>query len=123
MPTTTIDAQFLRAVVLMTGFKPKRMQRVQAALLMLGFQPEDYTAADLPDELTEGSKHIAGAATGALVASGLLKVVGRIKSPEPKAKGRKLDLLRVVNIETAKTWLKANEFDVPEVKSLQRQLC
>ena len=117
--TTTLDAQFLRAVVLMTGFKPHRMQRVQAALLMLGFQGQDYTAADIPDELTEGSKHIAGAATGALVGTGLLKVVGRIKSPEAKAKGRKLDVLRLASVETAKAWLRANGFEIPDLKSLQ----
>ncbi len=120
--TTTLDAQFLRAVVLMTGFKPEKMRRVQAALLMLGFLNQDYTAADIPDELTEGSKHIAGAATGSLVAIGLLTVTRRIKSPEPKAKGRKLDVLRVTNFETAKAWLRGNGFDIPNVSTKQQLL-
>ena len=112
---TSLDPQFLRAVVLMTGFKPDKMRRVQAALLMLGLQGLDYTAADIPDELTEGSQHIAGAATGSLVAIGLLSVIGRIKSPDAKAKGRKLDLLRLLDVARARGWLKANGFEIPKV--------
>lgn len=119
-PTTTLDPQFLRAVVLLTGFKPHRMRRVQAALLMLGFTGQDYTAADIPDELTEGSRHIAGAATGSLIAIGLLTVTRREKSPEAKAKGRKLDVLRLTSIEKAKCWLRENQFEIPtETNQLQ----
>lgn len=112
--TTTLDPQFLRAVVLMTGFRPQRMARCQAALLMLGFSGQDYSAADLPAELTEGSRHIAGAATGSLIATGLLKVTRREKSPVASAKGRKLDILQLTSIETAKAWLKANGFQAPD---------
>ena len=119
MSTTTLDPQFLRAVVILTGFKPVPMKRVQAALLMLGFQNVDYTAADLPDELTGGSKHIAGAATGGLVATGLLTVVGRVKSPNENAKGRKLDLLRLTNVSKARSWLLANGFTVPDMQTNQ----
>ena len=114
---TSLDPQFLRAVVLMTGFKPDKMRRVQAALLMLGLQGLDYTAADIPDELTEGSKHIAGAATGSLVAIGLLSVIGRIKSPEAKAKGRKLDLLRIASRDKARCWLRSNGFEIPVMEN------
>ena len=100
--TTTLDASFLRTVVILTGFKPEKMRRCQAALLMIGFAGMDYSAADIPQELTEGSRHIAGAATGALVSIGLLNVVGRIKSPHDSAKGLKLDLLRLADIGKAK---------------------
>ncbi len=108
--TTTLDASFLRSVVLLTGFKPEKMRRCQAALLMIGFARMDYSAADIPAELTEGSKHIAGCATGALVSIGLLNVIRREKSPDPKAKGRKLDILRLADIGRAKAWLLANGF-------------
>ena len=111
--STTLDASFLRAVVMMTGFKPNRMRRAQAALLMLGFSGQDYSAADLPDEVTEGSRHLAGAATGSLISIGLLTVIRREKSPEKKAKGRKLDILQLTSIEKAKAWLRANQFEIP----------
>lgn len=96
----------------MTAHKPQAMRRAQAALLYLGLQGFEFTAADLPSEVTEGSQHIAGAATGALVAQGLLVVTGRIKSPKPEAKGRKLDVLRLPDDRraTAKHWLRANGF-------------
>jgi len=116
--STTLDAQFLRAVVLVTAFKPEPMKRAQAALLLLGLTGQDFTAAELPGEITGGSKHLAGAATGALVSEGLLDVVGRVKSPNPNAKGRKLDVLRIASgkWQTARTWLRVNGVEVPEEK-------
>jgi len=116
---TTLDAQFLRAVVLVTAFRPEPMKRAQAALLLLGLTGQDFTAAELPGEVTNGSKHLAGAATGALVSEGLLQVVGRVKSPNPNAKGRKLDVLRIApgKWNTARTWLTTNGVDVPESRS------
>jgi len=114
---TTLDPSFLRAVVLLSGFKPSRMLSAQAGLLYLALAGKlgDFTAANLPAELTDGSKHLAGAATGALIASGLLEVVGRIKSPNPSAKGRKLDLLRLGTLKrnTALRWLETNGFPPP----------
>lgn len=112
--TTTLEPEFLRAVVLLTAFKPDRMVRAQAALLMLGFNAVDFTAAHLPGEITDGNKHVAGAATGSLIAIGLLRVTGREKSPRKDAKGRKLDTLRLVSAEKAKAWLTANGFKAPE---------
>ena len=120
--TTTLDPSFLRSVVVMTMFSPKRMTRCQAALLMLGLNGGEFTAAALPGELTEGNRHVAGAATGSLVATGLLTVTGRIKSPIENAKGRKLDVLRLASVETAKTWLHANGFTIPEIYSPQMSL-
>ena len=121
MTTTTLDPSFLRAVCVMTMFSPNRMRRCQAALLMLGLDGGEFNATNLPGELTEGNKHVAGAATGSLVATGLLTVTGRVKSPLVSAKGRKLDVLRLTSVETAKTWLRANSFAVPDVRG--NQLC
>jgi hypothetical protein len=111
---TTLDPQFLRAVVLMTGFKPSPMLRAQAALLTIALRYSDFTAADIPKEITNGSKHLAGCATGALIALGLLTVIKRVPSPDPAAKGRKLDLLRLTEGKThsARAWLKANDFNL-----------
>jgi len=112
--TSRLDASFLRMVVVMTGFRPKLMPRVEAALLYMGLTGAEFTAAELPDEITGGNRHVAGAATGALISQGLLTVTGRVKSPNPDAKGRKLDVLRLVSAEKAKTWLRANDFQLPD---------
>lgn len=110
--TTTLDPSFLRAIVLMSGFRGKPMQSAQAALLLIGLHKETFLASDLPGEVTNGSKHLAGAATGALIAQELLEVVGRVRSPRPEAKGRKLDVLRIPSnkLTTAKTWLRNNGY-------------
>ena len=110
--STTLDASFLRAVVVMTGFRGHAMKSAQAALLMIGLRGHTFTAADLPGEVTGGSRHVAGAATGALISIGLLECVGRVKSPHENAKGRKLDLLQIpaAKYSTARTWLSANGY-------------
>jgi hypothetical protein len=79
---------------------------------MIGLRGHDFMARDLPAEITNGSRHLAGAATGALIAQGIVEVVGRVKSPDPRAKGRKLDVLRIPNAKraTARTWLAANGY-------------
>ena len=114
--STTLDVSFLRAVVLVTGFKHKPMTSAQAALLLLGLRVPTFCAADLPPEICNGNKHLAGCATGALIAQGLLEVVGRVKSPNPDAKGRKLDVLRIPDSKrsTATTWLVRNGFTVEQ---------
>ena len=122
MSTTTLDPSFLRAVVLMTSFKPEPMKRAQAALLIIALEGLDFTAADLPGEVAGDNVHLAGAATGALVAQGLLNVVGRVKSPRLNAKGRKLDVLRLAKRETARTWLQANGFEVPAERQREMAL-
>ena len=114
--TTTLEPDFLVAVVRMITFKGRKMLGAQAALLHLALKGVDFTAAELPGEIVGDSRHIAGAATGALIAQGLLVVVDRIKSPRPEAKGRKLDVLRLAagKRSTAITWLKANALPVSE---------
>ena len=111
----TLDPQFLRAIVLMTDFKPGDARRVKAALLVLAVNGLDFTAADLPDEITNGDIHIAGAACGALVSERLIVAVNRRKSPDPKAKGRKLNVYRLAmgRLETARTWFRAQGLTPP----------
>jgi hypothetical protein len=100
----------------MVAFKPEKMVRAQAALLLIGLERSEFTAADLPGEIAEGSKHIAGASCGALVAMELLTVTRRIKSPDPKAKGRKLDVFTLTNRTKAMAWLDANGVSTREME-------
>lgn len=122
--STTLDSSFLRAVCLVSGFKGSAMVSCQAALLCIGLRGQTFTGADIPAELTSGSKHIAGCATGGLVAIGLLEVVGRVKSPNPDAKGRKLDLLQIPapKYSTARAWLNAHGIEPPASRSDQLEL-
>ncbi len=116
-PSTTLKVSFLRAVVLMIGFKPKLTRGVQAALLSMALRFDEFTAADLPAEITQGSKHVAGAASGTLVALGLIKVIRREPSPNKNAKGRKLDVFCLADGKrgAVKAWLRANEFDLKQI--------
>lgn len=112
---TTLDPQFLRAVVLMTDFKPGDARRVKSALLALAVNGLEFTAADLPAEIANGDIHIAGAACGALVSENLITAVARVKSPDPKAKGRKLNVYRLAagRLATARAWFAAQGLNPP----------
>ena len=105
--STTLDKDFLRTLILVTGFRGDAMHSACAALLLIGLRGQTFSGADLPAELTAGSKTLAGCACGYLSAAGLVECVGRIKSPHPDAKGRKLNLLQIPanRYETARTWL------------------
>lgn len=105
---STFDPSFLRAIILMTGWRGTEVDRFQAGLLMLGLRGQDFSAADLPAELSNGNVHIAGCATGRLLTLGLIEVVGRVKSPNKNAHGRKLNLLRIPSqkVSAARTWLR-----------------
>lgn len=108
--STTLSRDFLRTVVMMIGFRHEPMRRAQAALLYMALEGGMFTAADLPGEITGGSKHLAGAATGALISIGLLVAKGRVKSPDASAKGRKLDLLAGGETGRIKAWLRSNGY-------------
>lgn len=118
--TTTLAPDFLRAVVLMQGFKASRMIGAQGALLMLAMRQTAFCAADLPREVTSGDVHLAGAATGSLISQGLLVSIGRVKSPDPAAKGRKTNLLMLAPHKrpTAETWLRRNGLMPPQQPEL-----
>lgn len=121
---TTLDPQFLRAIVLMTDFKPGDARRVKSALLALAVNGLDFTAADLPAEIANGDIHIAGAACGALVSERLIVAVDRRKSPDPKAKGRKLNVYRLAmgRLETARAWFRAQNLTPPSIPTNQINL-
>jgi len=119
--STKLDKDFLAAVIMTTGFRRDMMHSACAALLIIGLRGETFSGADLPGELTRGSKTLAGCACGYLAASGLVECVGRIKSPHPDAKGRKVNLLQIpVNkIATARTWLARHGYQdtVPTIQT------
>lgn len=109
------DPNFLIAALHVAAFKRHKLLAAQAGLIDLALRGEDFTAADLPAELTGGSKNIPGLATGTLLAQGLIACVGRVRSPNENANGRKLDLLRLAPgmRSTAITWLLRNELPAP----------
>ena len=123
--TTTLSPDFLVATMHIQGFKGAAMRRAQGALLTLALASSaPIHAAMLPGEVTEGSKHLAGAATGALVAQELLCCVGRVKSPIASAKGRRLDLLAIPEGRraTVLAWLRANGLPIPSTAEQQQEL-
>lgn len=105
--SATLSPDFLRAVILTVGFRGDAMHSACAALLLIGLRGETFSGADLPAEITQGSKTLAGCACGYLTAAGLVECVGRIKSPHPDAKGRRVNLLRIPadRVATARVWL------------------
>lgn len=108
----------------MTDFKPGDMRRVKAALLAFAMVGIDFTAADLPAEIANGDIHVAGAACGSLVSLGLITAVGRRKSTDPKAKGRKLNIYRLATgkIGTVRAWFSSQNLTPPTIPSLQWSL-
>lgn len=118
---TKLDKDFLAAIVLVFSFRGDAMQAAQGAFLSILLQHGTATAADLPRELIKDkfgnpSAHLSGCVTGALVAQGLIQEAGRVKSPDPAAKGRKLNVWRIVpeKRSTAKAWLTSHGYPIPE---------
>lgn len=110
--STTLSPDFLQVIVLVSNFRGTPLQSAQACLLLLALEKGAITAADMPASICNGSKSLAGCATGALISMGLLEVVGRVKSPNPDANGRKCNLLRIPNdkMATARTWLRIHGY-------------
>lgn len=119
--TTTLAPDFLRAVVLLTAWKTRPMERAQGALLYMALQRVEFSAYDIPGEITKGSKHLAGAAVGSLISLGLVEVVRREKSPAVNANGRKLDILRLASCKesTVREWLTRHDLPQPERPQMQ----
>lgn len=105
--STTLDASFLRTVVLVTSFRGDDLHRAQAALLIIGLQIGEFDAGLLPAEICGDDTHLAGIACGSLVAQKLIEACGRVKSSSALANGRKVNLYRIAaNREsTVRTWL------------------
>lgn len=119
--TTTLEPSFLQAALLMMNFKGKRMTAIMGAMLALALDGRTITATDIPDVMVDGSKHLAGAACGALVSQELLVVVGRVKSTKPNAKGRKLDQFRLApgRMNAAVAWFKAQDLPLPKAGQME----
>jgi hypothetical protein len=88
MSTTESRLSLLRSIVLMVGFKDDLFHGVCASLLLLGLQGGDFTAAEIPREITQGDIHVSGAATRLLLEMALLEKVGYVPSPNTDANGR-----------------------------------
>jgi hypothetical protein len=115
--TTTLEPSFLQAAMLVNAFKGDRMKAAQAAMIYRALTHPEVVATDIPETITEGDAHISGCASGALVSIKLLEAVGRVKSPDPAAKGRKLNIYRIPHdrIGAARAWLRAN--NLPEAQA------
>lgn len=77
------------------AWKPGPMRDAKVFLVALALADEEFTATALPESITAGSTHLAGAACGSLVSLDLLAVVGRRQSEKANAKGRKVDVFRL----------------------------
>lgn len=117
--TNRFDPSFLGAIVCATAFKPKPLTRIEAALVLLAMEGQDVTAADVPDDITANDRHLPGIAVGKLIQAGVLTVVGRMKSPDPKAHGRKLDVLRITSRSLAAEWLRRHDINPPSNRPWQ----
>jgi hypothetical protein len=105
MSTEKLD--FSRELCLIAGFRGEAFHSVQASMLLIGLRGLDFSAADIPRELTGGDKHVSGLATKGLLKMGLIEKVGYIPSPNKDAKGRPVLCLRIPadKVSTARTWL------------------
>ena len=114
--SSSFDPNFLIAVIRMMEFTRAKTIGAKAGLLAMALKDEPFTAADLPAALTEGSVHRAGAATGGLLAMGLIVAVGRVKSPKENAHGRRVDILRLApgKRSTVLTWFRQNNLTPPQ---------
>ena len=104
----------LAAIVCAVAFKGKQMERIQASLVMLAMTGQDVCATDVPDDISENDTHLPGMAIGHLIQANVLTVVGRRTSPDPKARRRKLNVLRITNLGIGKAWLHGHGFAMPE---------
>ncbi len=101
------ELSLMRQIVLVAGFRGTDLQSVQACMLMIGLKGGDFSAAEVPRDLTRGDKHISGLATKALLKMGVVEKVGYIPSPNADAKGRPVLALRIPSdkVSTVRTLL------------------
>lgn len=121
MTTTTLEPGFLRAALLTSSFRGDDLDRCMCFLIRLGLRGEPFNASMIPGELLNGSKTLAGCATGALIAMGLLVATGeRVKSSNPAANGRKVNQLSLPpeKVSTAHAWMRARGFPCTEEAQL-----
>lgn len=113
--TTSLAPDFLVVTMNVSAFRNQAMTRTQGALLTLALAGT-MDASQLPGEICNGDPHLAGCASGALVAQGLICVVGRVKSSNACAKGRKVNQFAIAEGRrgTVLTWLARNGLPLPE---------
>jgi hypothetical protein len=112
-----LDPTLARAIILATSFRGAAMHRCQAALLMIGLNGLDFDAGMLPGEIAtkdDGTPdaQMAGMACASLASQGLLEAVGRVRSSNPLANGRKINLYRIpaAKVTTVRTWLQRHGY-------------
>lgn len=113
------DPSLMRAILLSVSFLGNDMSRVQGAFLMVLLRG-DADAGVLPSELFNGDLHLAGMACASLRAQGIIESVGRVKSSNPLANGRRVSLWRIPanKVNTARTWLSRNGYVATEAEQL-----
>lgn len=117
------DTSLMREIVLCASFRGELFHSTCAALLMVGLAGDDFTAAILPKEVTQGDIHVSGLATKALIKMGLVEKIGYVASPNKDAKGRPVCLLRIPanKVSTVRTYLSRHGYSIPS-ESMQLNL-
>lgn len=116
--STTLDASFLRAVVLKVAYHPEIVRRTQAAIIYAALAGNAFTADEvLPKEITGDDVTVSGIAVGSLCSMKLLMRVGRCKSPAESRNGAWVNrwVLAYGKSGAAKTWLARNGFPPADV--------
>lgn len=120
MSTTQLDPELLRTVIIATSFRGDAMARCQAALLMIGLRGLDFDAGIIPGEICNGDQHLAGMACASLCAQKLIESVGRVRSSNALANGRKVNLWRIPanKVNVVRTWLARHGYCANEAEQL-----
>jgi len=119
-----MNADFQRAVVLKTAFKPEPIRRAQAALLYVALAGQSFTADVLPGEIVGDDISLPGLAVGTLARIGLIQSLGFTRSPSKTRHGSWVQRWRLGDGKesTARTWLKRNGFDATVPHETQIEL-
>lgn len=107
MSTPQLSPEFLRTLIIVTGFRGEDIDRACAFLLLLSLKVGPIDAGMMPAEICGESKTLAGCATASLLTQKLLEPIGRVRSSSPLANGRKVSLLQIPanRMAAARTWL------------------
>ncbi len=103
-----MNADLSRALLMLCCWRGSQVEQAQAFLLMGALQEGTITAACIPGEILNGSKHISGAAVRVLLECELLEAIGYVPSPNKNAHGRIVRQLAIPagKRSTVQTWLK-----------------
>lgn len=103
-----MNADLSRALLMLCCWRGEAVQQAQAFLLMAALREDTVTAACIPGEILQGSKHVSGAAVRTLLEIELLEATGYQPSPNKSAHGRIVRTLRIPDGKrsTVMTWLR-----------------